>query len=87
MILYTSKNLLKWPLRNTLKQFLADGLTTSAILTATCWIKLTEVSYRGWICMAVPVALIALVITVAMAALFYVKELASLKNKAAKLLK
>ena len=80
MIIYTSKNLLKWPLGNTLKQLLADSLTTGAILLATCWIQLTEVSYWGWICMAVPVALIALLITLVMVVVFYGKHIYVLLN-------
>lgn len=70
MMVYSSKHLLKWPLRNAIKQLLVDILTVLSILGATCWIELGEVSYWGWLRMAIPVALIALAITVIIAVLF-----------------
>jgi O-antigen/teichoic acid export membrane protein len=71
MMIYNSKNLLKWPLRKIIKQLLVDTLTAVIILVSTCWVELHTVSYWGWFRMAVPVALIAFAVTVIMAMLFY----------------
>lgn len=70
MMIYSSKHLLKWPLRNAIKQLLVDIVTVVCILFATSWIELAKVSYWGWLRMAIPVALIALAITILTAVLF-----------------
>lgn len=75
MMAYNSRNLLCWPFRKIAKQLAADALTAAAIMIATYWLELQTVSYWGWLCLAVPVALIALGITVGSAFLFFRKEL------------
>lgn len=78
MVVYNSKNLICWPIGSVLKQLGVDALTAGVILLATCWIELSAVSYWGWFCMAVPVALIAAGVTAGMAWLFYGRQLKSL---------
>lgn len=75
MMIYNTKNLLCWPWKRILKQLAADLVAVAAILAATCWIKLSAVNYWGWIKMAVPVALVALLITALAALIFYGKEI------------
>lgn len=75
MMVYNTKNLLCWPWKRIVKQLAADLVAVGAILAATCWIDIGSVSYWGWICMAVPVALIALAITVLTAVAFYGKDI------------
>ena len=74
MMIYNTKNLLCWPLQRVLKQVAVDILTAGTICAATSWIELGKVSYWGWFCMAVPVALIALAITAIMVLIFYGKD-------------
>ena len=82
MMIYNSKNLLKWPLRKMAKQLFADLLTTLLICTAAYWVKLNEISYFGWFVMAVTVAAIALIVTISVAFIFYGSELKNIiKNK------
>lgn len=75
MVIYDSKNLLKISLADTLKQVLVDALTFALIWLATCWISMPEISYLGWFLMALPVGIIALAATVAMALIFYRQRL------------
>ncbi len=77
MIGYNTKNLLKWPLKNTLKQICVDALTFGAIYLATDWIPMTQVSYWGWFLMALQVGLIALAITAMILWIFYRSQLLS----------
>lgn len=74
MAYYDSKHLLKWPFMNFLKQILIDVLTAFLIWLATSWMQLNNISYLSWFILAIKVALIALVITVAMAFIFYRKK-------------
>ena len=78
MILYNSRNLLKWKIWRTIKQFSVDVATAFSILLATSGMKLHTISYWGWIRLAIPVALIAFCITLVVAVLIYWKPLKSL---------
>ena len=75
MAVYTSRNLLRWPLRKVIKQLTVDALTAALTVLATGWIRLDSVSYLGWFWMAVRVAVIAMAVTALMAAAFYRREL------------
>ncbi len=75
MVIYDSKNLLKISLRDTLKQVGIDIATFGLIWLATYWISMPEVSYWGWLLMALPVGIIALTVTAVMAMLFYRQRL------------
>lgn len=71
MMVYDSKHLLCWSFKNIIKQLSIDAVTMGLIFAIAGWIKLGEISYIGWFFMAMPVALIALSVTVIMAMLFY----------------
>lgn len=71
MAVYNSRHLLKWNVKRTVRQFAVDLLTVGIILLATSVFELREISYWGWICMAVPVALIALFVTAIMTKVFW----------------
>jgi O-antigen/teichoic acid export membrane protein len=75
MAYYDSKHLLKWPFSNFIKQIVIDILTVSLIWIATSWIQLGSITYIAWFLMAIEVALIALLITVAMAFIFHHKKM------------
>lgn len=75
MAYYDSKNLLKWPFVNFLKQVCVDIITVFIIYFATSWIELGSISYLSFFLMAIKVAVIALIITVFMAFVFYRKKL------------
>lgn len=81
MMLYNSNNLLNWPIRKVIKQLTVDVMTAFLISISTMWIKMGEVSYIGWIAMAVPVAVIGLLIIILMALLFFGPQLKLLYQK------
>lgn len=78
MAWYNSKNIIKWPFKNFIKQILVDIVTSGAIIIGTSWIKMTEINYLSWFLMAAVVVVIAALITVAMALLFYRKRVLSI---------
>ena len=59
MAWYNSKNLIKWPFRNFLKQVVIDIITICLIVYATSWITLKTCTYLAWGLMAIKVAVIA----------------------------
>lgn len=78
MILYNSRNLLKWKIGRTIRQFSVDAVSVSSIILVTSGLQLHTVSYWGWIRLAIPVTLIAFGITLGVTVLFYAKTLKSL---------
>lgn len=70
MVVYDSKNLLRWPLGKVIRRLGLDALAFGLIFLGTRWVSLGEVSYWGWLRMAVPVGLVALGATVLTAAVF-----------------
>ncbi len=74
MMIYNSRNLLCLPLKRILKQIGADILIVCAVLASSSFIHLSDLSYWGWFCMAVPVALIAFAFTALIALILYRKE-------------
>ena len=74
MMIYTSKKLLKRSIYKVFKHLMIDILTVIIIYVSTMWITMTEVTYWGWLTMAVPVAGIAFcVIAVIIMLLYYSK--------------
>lgn len=78
MIFYNSKNLLHWPMQKVLKQVITDIFTAVLIFFSTGWIEMEEISYFGWFKMAILVALIGFVITVAISTLFFFSKFKTL---------
>ena len=75
MAIYDSKNLIKWPIRNFIKQITVDIVTVFIIVAVTSWIELGDVNYFSWLFMAVKVGTIALLVTSGMAFVFYKKQI------------
>lgn len=78
ILVYAYRNLICWDLRKAMKRLSVDALTVCLILLITSTFELRTVTYWGWFTMAVPVALIALIITAIMAFLFYGRQMADL---------
>lgn len=68
---YNSQNLIRWPLKNVIKQFLTDAVTAGAIIGIGTLMKMKAVSYAGWAILAIQVALMALVIVILINIVFY----------------
>lgn len=81
MALYNSRALLRRPLGGILKRFAVDALTAAVICLLAGRIELSQVSYFGWILMAVQVALIALAVSAVSALVFYRQQTLALIRK------
>lgn len=71
MAVYDSKNLIKWPIKNFVKQIFVDIITVIAICIATMWIELDALTYVAWFVMAVKIAVIAAIVVLLMSYIFY----------------
>lgn len=81
MAVYDSKNLIKWPLRNFVKQFFVDGLTVIIGFLATRMIAMSEVTYIEWFFLAVKTAVIWIVIVSTLNMIFYRDKMQSMIHK------
>lgn len=71
MAWYDSRELVRWPFRNFLKQFAVDALTFAIAYALTHRMPLSAVTYRAWVILAVKCALRWLGIVFVMNLLFY----------------
>lgn len=71
MAVYDSKNLIKWPLRNFVKQISVDGLTVLFGFFATRMITMSAATYVEWVILAVKMSIIWLVIVCVLNMIFY----------------
>ncbi len=84
MMLYTTKNLIKCDLGCVVKQLCSDALIVLLIIIFTQSISLQNVSYIGWIIMAIKVALIAIFCIFVVSYIFYAKDIKKFIVKAIK---
>ena len=71
MALYNSKNLIKWPVRNFIKQISVDIITVVLGRFVTLSISLDILSYLDWIIMAIKIAILMLLVVVFLNLLLY----------------
>lgn len=71
MAIYDSRNIIKWPIKNFLKQTAADAATVLVMLVATKRFHMMAVNYTAWFLYAAMVAAISLVLAVAVNMMFY----------------
>ena len=81
MALYNSKNLIKWPFKNFLRQVAVDIITVLVMAFVTMRIKMVAVSYGAWIIYAALVSAISVVAVVSMNLIFYRNNVARVWNK------
>lgn len=81
MAVYDSKNLIKWPLRNFVKQIFVDGLTVIIGFLATRIIAMSEVTYIEWFFLAVKTAVIWAFIVSMLNIIFYRDKMQSMIHK------
>ena len=68
---YDSKHLIKWPMRNFLKQMLLDALTVVMMVLLTIKIRMSAVNYQVWGCYAITVSVLTGVGATAVNTVFY----------------
>ena len=81
MAIYNSKNLLRWPLRNFLKQIFVDILTVMIGFFATRIFTMSETTYIGWLLLAVKTTGIWIVVAGVLNSIFYREKVASMLKK------
>lgn len=75
MAIYDSRNLIKWPLKNFVKQVLVDILTIAIMVVSTINIKMNAISYGAWILYAFIVSIISIIIIILVNLVFYKSNL------------
>ena len=80
MAWYDSKNLIKWPFKNFVKQFGIDILTIVLMVLVTRIFTFSKISYLGWIELAIPVSAVSLLICIIVNFVFYRDKLMFLKD-------
>ncbi len=81
MAYYDSKNLIKWPFRNFLKQFMIDIITFICMYGATVFFDLKNASYIGWVILSIKVSLVSFTIVIVINILFYRQNMRNIKTK------
>lgn len=71
MALYDSKNLIKWPFKNFIKQVAVDVLTLLFMIVITKNIQLSAINYAAWVLYAAIVAAVSIAIVSAINLTFY----------------
>jgi O-antigen/teichoic acid export membrane protein len=74
MTVYTVRNLVKCSASHVIKRYLVDVVTVVIVCAAASWIKLGDVSYIGWLIMAIKVTAIVAVCVTVTTIVFYREE-------------
>ena len=62
MAVYDSRNLIKWPFKNFIKQFIVDVITAMIMFFVNMVFNMSAVSYIAWIVLALKVSICSLFI-------------------------
>lgn len=84
MAWYDSKNLIKWPFKNFVKQLLVDIGTVSLCVASSSIFSMGTVSYFGWFINAVEVAIVWLILMIIINLIFYKDKVLRLFNSVIK---
>lgn len=81
MAYYDSKNLIKWPFRNFLKQIVVDFLSIGVAVITSRWISIESINYLSWAIMAMKIAIVMFAAVVVINSIFYRDKIICLKNR------
>lgn len=84
MAIYISRNLVKWPIRNFIKQICVDCVSFICAYFLTKGFEMHVISYYAWVVLALKTAIIWFVIVFAFNFLIYRQNLMTVLNKAIK---
>lgn len=82
LAIYNSKNFIFWPMKNVIKQFLADTISIVLIVVMAGQMEMTKISYAEWIVLAFKVALVAVFVVFVVNAIFYMNKIKKIVIKA-----
>lgn len=71
MAVYDSRNIIKWPFKNFLKQILVDGVTLTIMFFATSNYNMPCLNYITWVVLALHISIIAMLVVIVINLLFY----------------
>lgn len=71
LAIYNSKHLLCWDIKNVIKQFIIDLITSLTIICVSQFVKMEITTYISWLVLAIKVALIAVLLTISINAIAY----------------
>lgn len=77
MAWYNSKNLIMWPFKKFIRQFLVDGIIVILehlvinLSFAKIWFQMNSITYISWIILAIKVSILVMVISVIINMIFY----------------
>lgn len=75
MAVYSSKNIVKIPIKKFIWQCTVDVICVALIVLSTCWLKLNTMTFLGWTILAIEVFGIAAIVTVIVNVVFCRKKL------------
>ena len=78
MAIYDSKNLIKWPLKNFIKQLCVDLITVVLMVLIARIFKLNEITYLGWIVLALEVFVTSFLLVIIINFIFCNEKMVSL---------
>lgn len=87
MAIYDSKYLIKWPIKNFIKQMFVDMLTVAVGFFVTKTIVVHGISYWAWIVLAVKMAVVWCIITITINLIFYRSKMLGIVQKVTAIVK
>lgn len=84
MAIYDSRNLIKWPIRNFVKQVVVDVVTVLVAAFLSSGFELAAVNYVQWVILAVKVGSVWLLVVCVMNTIFYREKMQYLLEKVVK---
>lgn len=81
MAIYDSRNLIKWPFKNFMKQIFVDALTVTIGFFATKMLSLHTVTYISWVFLAVKTSAVWVAIVLVLNFIFYGNKISGLFGK------
>lgn len=81
LVWYLKDNIINRSVKYFAKHIAVDGVSLIVMAVGTCWISMSEVSYRAWILMGIEVSVICVVVCLLVNMLFYRTETIQLLKK------
>lgn len=87
MAIYDSKNIIKWPIKNFIKQLVVDVVTIVIMVLVTLHIKMSAVSYLAWGKYALVISFISVAVIIVVNFVFYRSHLLRIWTSVIRLMK
>ena len=81
MAIYDSRNLIKWPFKNFIKQIFVDALTVAIGFFATRMLSFHTVTYISWVLLVIKTSVVWVAIVIVLNFIFYRNKIIGLFGK------